>query len=666
MTDKDEELLADLLLRWEELRERGQDSPAAELCQDHPHLVEELARRINALKVTSWLDNPLGPGDDDSAPQSSTPAEPRTLIGRYRLDDLIATGGFAQVWRGYDLELQRVVAVKVPKPSRLESADTFMAEARRVARLKHPGIVPVHDVGREGDSCFIVSEFVEGGSLGDHLARNPPTQQQAVRWIAEIADALDYAHLHGVIHRDIKPANILIDHHGRALLADFGIAQSASRAGQEALSLGTLRYMSPEQLEGKTVDPRADIFSLGVVLYETLTGKLPYSSTEPNVLRREIVSGAKVEDGLPTELRRICQKSLQRNLHQRHTSAAHLAAELQTSLESSSPKSGGTRWMVTVVTLILAFGAFIGWKAQQPVPAEQKEKSVVGETPQVEQPVLDSVEPANQKKNPEFQEWLKQVAAIPATEQVDAISTKLLELNPDFQGRMEQVDFRIENGVVVHVGFFRADNLIDVSPLRVLTGPKSVSFNHCFHLSDISPLTDWKLLTDVEIFQTKVADISPLKGKPLTRLRIGYSWVNDLSPLEGIQLKSLDAHYSQVADLTPLHGMPLTTLILYHSRVVNLGPLEGMRLHHLDVRDTQVEDILPLKGMPLEALQIEQTKVKDTLVLKDMPLKHLALEFTPERDAEILRSIKTLETINGKPVAEFWKEVEQQQAEKNP
>ena len=213
MTEKDEELLADLLLRWEELRERGQDTPASQLCREQPHLAEELARRINALKVTSWLDKPLAAGDD-AAGISSPTGEPRTLIGRYRLDDLIAEGGFAQVWRGYDLELHRAVAVKLPKPSRLNSAEAFMAEARRVARLKHPGIVPVHDVGREGDNCFIVSEFVEGGSLGDHLVNDPPSQRQAIRWVAEVADALEYAHLHGVVHRDIKPANILIDHHG--------------------------------------------------------------------------------------------------------------------------------------------------------------------------------------------------------------------------------------------------------------------------------------------------------------------------------------------------------------------------------------------------------------------------------------------------------------------
>ncbi len=359
MTDKDDELLADLLIRWEENKELS----AQDLCRDSPHLADELARRIEGLKATSWLDKPVEAAEASDGTNPSTTSTPRTLASRYRLDDLIAEGGFAQVWRGYDLELQRVVAVKVPKPNRLESADSFMAEARRVARLKHPGIVPVFDVGRDGEQCFIVSEYVEAGSLADHIRNNPPSQHQTVRWLAEIADALEYAHLHGVVHRDIKPANILIDHHNRALLADFGIAQSANKSAQQAVSLGTLRYMSPEQLEGKTVDPRADIFSLGVVLHEALTGRLPYSSDEPNVLRREIVSGVKSLSApeLPAELRRTCEKALQRDPQHRHTSAAHFAADLRRWLSSEKPRSGKRLLVAGVVLLVVAALVVVVW-----------------------------------------------------------------------------------------------------------------------------------------------------------------------------------------------------------------------------------------------------------------------------------------------------------------
>lgn len=364
MTDKDEEILGDLIQKWEELRAMGQDTPASELCHAHPHLVQELARRINILNVTSWLDEPLEPVTNDDPPAATAPAASRTLAGRYRLDTLVAEGGFAQVWQGYDLELQRVVAVKVPKPSRLLSADAFMAEARRVARIKHPGVVQVFDVGRDGDHCFIVSEFVEGGSLGDHLINNPPAPQQTIRWIAEIADALEHAHLHGVIHRDIKPANILIDSHNRALLGDFGIAQSANRAGKQALSLGTLRYMSPEQLEGRELDPRSDVFSLGVVLHEALTGKVPYSSLQPNVLRREIVTGVKqvVSPTMSDSIKRICEKALQRDPAKRQISAAQFASELRAALaadEALAKSNGLKRWWWIVPLVLLAGAAFL-------------------------------------------------------------------------------------------------------------------------------------------------------------------------------------------------------------------------------------------------------------------------------------------------------------------
>ncbi len=370
MTNRDKELLAELLLQWEELWERGQDTPASELAKDQPQLVDELARRIKVLKTVAWLDKPLDddpPGDD---PPTGSPSSPKTLAGRYRLDELIAEGGFAQVFRAYDSELQRTVAIKVPKPGRLESTASFQAEARRAARLKHEGIVPVHDVGLEGDTCFIVTEYVEGGSLADRLVKGTPSREEAIRWVSETADALEYAHLNGVIHRDIKPANILIGANGRAKLADFGIAQSATKTGQFAPSLGTLRYMSPEQLEGKPADHRSDIYSLGVVLYESLTGRIPYSSSEPNVLRKEITQGnvSHWPDGITGDLKSICQKALSRSPHQRHASASQFAAELRRAADPQ-PRKHVWPWAVAgVAALALVAGRYLGGTHEEDPP----------------------------------------------------------------------------------------------------------------------------------------------------------------------------------------------------------------------------------------------------------------------------------------------------------
>lgn len=381
----DRELLGELLLRWEELYEQGLDTPASELAGERPDLADELSRRIQALKtIATIMAPPLRPPD---AAVSRRPllADGSMLGGRCRIETLLAEGGFAEVYRAFDEGLQRLVVIKVPKPGRLDSREAFLAEARRLARLAHEGIVTVYDVGIEADVCFIVSEFLEGGSLADRLARQRPIVAEAVRFVAEVAEALEYAHRNGVIHRDVKPANILIDHHGRAKLADFGIAQSVSNAGASGLSLGTLRYMSPEQLEGRPIDHRSDIFSLGVVLHELLTGTAPYRSLEPQSLRRDILAGAqRLSEKLPAPFRAICRKALRHDPHERHSSAAQFAAEVRRAGGGQAP---GHAWLVPPVAgALVVVGVVAATRWPRDAPPHDPRAAVTQERTPLEGP----------------------------------------------------------------------------------------------------------------------------------------------------------------------------------------------------------------------------------------------------------------------------------------
>jgi tRNA A-37 threonylcarbamoyl transferase component Bud32 len=280
------------------------------------------------------------------------PAVPPPLrrLGRYELGELLGMGGFGSVWRARDTRLGREVAVKLPRSGQFASPaeeERFLREARSAAGLSHPGIVAVHDVGREGDTLYIVSELVCGVNLAQWLQRRRLSFVEAAHLVAQVADALDHAHRQGVVHRDVKPSNILLEvDEGtagdawatrRPRVMDFGLALRDACEVTMTLDgqlLGTPAYMAPEQVRNPhAVDGRSDVYSLGVVLYELFTGELPFRGLTRMVLVQVVSEEPRpprqLNDRIPRDLETICLKCLAKLPGQRYSTAAALAADLR-------------------------------------------------------------------------------------------------------------------------------------------------------------------------------------------------------------------------------------------------------------------------------------------------------------------------------------------------
>jgi len=282
-------------------------------------------------------------------------------IGRYQVRDELGSGTFGVVYRCVDAELKRDVAVKVPRASRSNASDRakeFLHEARSAARLRHAGIVTVLDTGQTSDGrVFVVYEFIRGITLQKRLDRGGYTVEEVVGWIAGAADALHHAHKNGIVHRDIKPANILLDEEQRPHIADFGLAKMDDQFFKDDAGhvLGTVAYMSPEQAAGQShwAAPQTDIYSLGVVLYQMLTKRLPFSAGSVSqvleqVQKRVPAPPRTIDDKIPKPLEAICLRAMAKNPADRYSTAADMAAELRAAVQAAPPPRRISRMSIAI------------------------------------------------------------------------------------------------------------------------------------------------------------------------------------------------------------------------------------------------------------------------------------------------------------------------------
>jgi hypothetical protein len=680
-------------------------------------LVDQVIRAAVAMEGTQ----PGTPGGDQPRSASTRPADEAGIflappqgpdeIGRlaqFRVLRVLGRGGMGLVLLAEDTALQRRVALKVIRPdiaSQPGAAARFLREARAAAALRHDHVITIYQVGTAdgptGSVPFLAMELLEGASLETALAQRPPALAEAVRIGREVAEGLAVAHASGLIHRDVKPANIWLEAPGgRVKLLDFGLVRTAhldTPLTAQGVVMGTPDYMAPEQAAQRKVDARADLFSLGCVLYRLCTGRLPFPGSDlmavlTALASQEPVPVSQINPAVPPALADLIHRLLAKAPADRPPSARQVVALLEgiegqmaeAAPSRSRPRPPRSRRRVMILAALVGMLALV---ATAVVVALRTPRGPVEFVIDTDDPDIvfradgkGGVELQDRKADRRYQ--LKVGRYDPATGEYEIdvtdpvggmqFSTRTLTIK-----RGERVALKaslrqptlpagiagIDRDWLQTVARLPANDQIAVVTARLkelnpgFEGPVQPTIENGVvvglfiptpKITNLAPVRALPGLRELKCYAPsgplgRLTDLTPLAGLPLRVL-----WVRsndrlfDLRPLEGMPLVELNCSGTLVADLAPVHKCPLESLYIGESRVPSLEGLKGLPLKKLYCQNSAISDLSPLAGMRLEVLVCFYSQVHDLSPLRKMPLTQVSVQ--------ACRQVKDLSPLQGMPL----------------